>query len=209
MLIAFNFAKIWKHPNRPPLAAFTCTTVSGPWVKTRLVRTGHKWVLCSQMTDVMTNDCCDGYMTDVRVREGHRQSDEHWNHFKGDIWETYERRGGAHMGFFERLDTNLNCEDRRLIWWQVICSDCIIVWGQMTDMMTSDMQWLYHYVRPDDWYDDNILVTDQLRILSRMSDNTGAYVCCRAGDVFGECVHALNLLPWLGTGNVTLAFVIL
>ena len=31
-----------------------------------------------------------------RTREGHRQSDEHWNHFKGDIGETTDRRGGAH-----------------------------------------------------------------------------------------------------------------
>ena len=29
-------------------------------------------------------------------RESHRQSDEHWNRFKGDVRETYERRGGAH-----------------------------------------------------------------------------------------------------------------
>ena len=29
---------------------------------------------------------------------GHRQSDEHWNRFKGNVGETSERRGGAHMG---------------------------------------------------------------------------------------------------------------
>ena len=33
-----------------------------------------------------------------------RQSDEHWNSFKGDVGETSERRGGAHMGFSERTD---------------------------------------------------------------------------------------------------------
>ena len=38
-------------------------------------------------------------------REGHRQSDEHWNRFKGNAGETSERRGGAHMGFSERIDT--------------------------------------------------------------------------------------------------------
>ena len=38
----------------------------------------------------------------------HRQSDEHWNGFKGDDGETSERRGGAHMGFTERTDTILN-----------------------------------------------------------------------------------------------------
>ena len=33
-----------------------------------------------------------------RTREGHHQSDEHWNRFKGNVGETSERRGGAHMG---------------------------------------------------------------------------------------------------------------
>ena len=41
MLIDFNFAKIWKQPDRPPLTAFACSTVSRLWVKTHLVRTGH------------------------------------------------------------------------------------------------------------------------------------------------------------------------
>ena len=43
-----------------------------------------------------------------RTREGHRQSEEHWNRFKGNVGETSERRGGAHMGFFERIDAILN-----------------------------------------------------------------------------------------------------
>ena len=30
------------------------------------------------------------------------------NSFKGDVGETSERRGGAHMGFSERIDTTLN-----------------------------------------------------------------------------------------------------
>ena len=41
-------------------------------------------------------------------REGHRQSDEHWNRFKGNGGETSERQGRAHMGFSERIDTILN-----------------------------------------------------------------------------------------------------
>ena len=40
--------------------------------------------------------------------EGHRQSDEHENCFKGDVGETSERRVGAQTGFSERLDTILN-----------------------------------------------------------------------------------------------------
>ena len=39
-----------------------------------------------------------------RTREGHRQSDEHWNRFKGNVGETYET-GEAHRGFSERTDT--------------------------------------------------------------------------------------------------------
>ena len=40
-----------------------------------------------------------------RTREGHRQSDEHGNRFKGNVGETSERRGGAYMGFSERIET--------------------------------------------------------------------------------------------------------
>ena len=43
-----------------------------------------------------------------RTREGHRQSDEHWNRSKDDVGGTSERRRGAHMGFSERVDTLLN-----------------------------------------------------------------------------------------------------
>ena len=43
-----------------------------------------------------------------RTREGHRQSDEHWNRFKDNAGENSERQGGAHMGFSERIDTILN-----------------------------------------------------------------------------------------------------
>ena len=43
-----------------------------------------------------------------RTREGHHQSDEHWNSSKGNVVETSERRGGAHMGFSEGINTLLN-----------------------------------------------------------------------------------------------------
>ena len=43
-----------------------------------------------------------------RTREGHRQSDEHWNCFLGNARGTSERRDGAHMGFSEHKDTLLN-----------------------------------------------------------------------------------------------------
>ena len=35
-----------------------------------------------------------------RTRDGHHQSDEHWNHFKGNVGETSERWGGALYGLF-------------------------------------------------------------------------------------------------------------
>ena len=38
-----------------------------------------------------------------RMREGHLQSDEHWNHFKGDVGKTSERQGGTHR---YRLELN-------------------------------------------------------------------------------------------------------
>ena len=174
MLIDFNCAKIWTHPNRPPLAAFTCTTVSRHRVKTQLLRTDHKWVLSSQMTDVMTDDWCDGYMTDVRAKEGHRQSNEHWNRFKGDVGEISERWGGARTGFFERTDTNLNCEDRRLIWWQVIGNDCIIMWGQMTDTMT--FYWLISCV----FWVSCLIIQEYKSAVGQMT--------------FFECI--LTWLPW-------------
>ena len=43
-----------------------------------------------------------------RMKEGHCQSDEHWNCFKGNVGETSERHGEAHVGFSERTDTILN-----------------------------------------------------------------------------------------------------
>ena len=42
------------------------------------------------------------------TREDHRQSDEHWNRFNGNVGETSERRTGGNMGFSERIDTILN-----------------------------------------------------------------------------------------------------
>ena len=42
------------------------------------------------------------------MRKGHRQSDEHWNRFKGNVGETSERRDEAHVGSSERIDTILN-----------------------------------------------------------------------------------------------------
>ena len=48
----------------------------------------------------------------LKGREGHRQSDKRWNHFKGNVGETSERWGGAHMGFSVWIDTILNWTER-------------------------------------------------------------------------------------------------
>ena len=42
-----------------------------------------------------------------RTREDHRQSDEDWDCFKGNVGETSERWAGAHMDFSERIYTIL------------------------------------------------------------------------------------------------------
>ena len=54
-----------------------------------------------------------------RMREGHHQSDEHWNCFKGNFGETSVRQSGAHLGFSELKDTSLS-------WTEVTCChNCI------------------------------------------------------------------------------------
>ena len=42
------------------------------------------------------------------MKEDYRQSDEHWNRFKGNVGEISEGRGGEHMGFSECTNTILN-----------------------------------------------------------------------------------------------------
>ena len=42
------------------------------------------------------------------TREGHHQSDKHWNCSKGNVVETFERWDGVHVGFSECMDTALN-----------------------------------------------------------------------------------------------------
>ena len=47
-----------------------------------------------------------------RMREGHHQSNEHCNHFKGNVEKTSERWGGVHMGFCKCNNTILNCTEQ-------------------------------------------------------------------------------------------------
>ena len=53
--------------------------------------------------------------------EGHRQSDKHWNSFKGSGRETSQRRDGAHMGFSARIDTILSWAELN---WTSLCLLC-------------------------------------------------------------------------------------
>ena len=43
-----------------------------------------------------------------KAREGHRQSAEHWNHFKGSFGESSKRQGEALLGFSKGTDAILN-----------------------------------------------------------------------------------------------------
>ena len=43
-----------------------------------------------------------------RTRKGHCESDKQWNCFKGNVAETSERCGEAHMGLSECTDIILN-----------------------------------------------------------------------------------------------------
>ena len=59
-----------------------------------------------------------------RTREGHHQSDEH---FKGEVGETSERRGGAHMGFSKRTNTILSWNE--LVWMSFGSFRCFVVFS--------------------------------------------------------------------------------
>ena len=54
----------------------------------------------------------------LKGQEGHQQSNEHWKCFKGNVGETSERWGGAHMGFSERIDIILNWTE---LMWSHLC----------------------------------------------------------------------------------------
>ena len=47
------------------------------------------------------------FFSEEGTREGHGQSDEHWNSFKGNVGAASERQGGAHIGSSERIDVIL------------------------------------------------------------------------------------------------------
>ena len=83
------------------------------------------------------------------AREGHRQSQEHWNCLKGNDGEISERRGGAKIGFFDRIDTIVNWSE---LSWCTVYIDCSSPQEGETDfvcdLMTSVSPWCEFVV---DW----------------------------------------------------------
>ena len=55
---------------------------------------GHRTIDCLEERGVERGSARRSSLK--RTREGHRQSDEHWNRFKRNVEETSGRRGGAH-----------------------------------------------------------------------------------------------------------------
>ena len=57
---------------------------------------------------VMEAENCRQASRKNRQTESHRQSDKHWNYFKGKVGDIAERiRSGPHTGFSERIDNLL------------------------------------------------------------------------------------------------------
>ena len=67
-----------------------------------------------------------------RMREGRRQSDEHWNYFKGKFGETSERWRGVRVGFSKHIDT-------------------ISYWTELNCWVTKAWQWLKHAALVIQW----------------------------------------------------------
>ena len=72
-----------------------------------------------------------------RTREGHRQSDEHWNYFKGKFGETSERWRGEHVGFSKHIDTIL-------CWTE-------LNWTELNCWVAKAWQWLKHAALVIQW----------------------------------------------------------
>ena len=73
-----------------------------------------------------------------RMRKGHQQSSQHWNHFKGNAGGISEKGWSTHTGPAERLDTILNWSKldkqgnkKRYIFWLMGTSDRSIVWARI------------------------------------------------------------------------------
>ena len=79
------------------------------------------------------------------MREGFCQSDEHWNRFEGNVGETSERPGGAHMGFSEPIDTIFNWTDQR-------SSECKRELGHLVFRTTRILLFANHTSWPESCY---------------------------------------------------------
>ena len=82
----------------------------------RLVQVQRCCLTCAEtvrtISDGKPRTATSTFTESERTRESNRQSDEHWNRFKGNVGETSERRGGAHMGFSELTDSILTLSEQ-------------------------------------------------------------------------------------------------
>ena len=111
-----------KAPERTSSETYTSTkyTVSDHWSSgqpcwTRQKQEPQVWLTPQQSTPYLLAK--EEVLDDLPwkdEREGHCQSDVHWNCFKGNTGETSERWGGVHMGFSECIDTILNWTEQNL-----------------------------------------------------------------------------------------------
>ena len=102
MLIDFNVAKIWKHPDRPPLTAFAWSTVSRLQVKTHLERTGQFCVWVQRLPwppkRKDPNKCQASVFQALMIKPQAQLSMDVWSTLQTNNrhWQwCYERSGGS------------------------------------------------------------------------------------------------------------------
>ena len=61
--------------------------------------------VCMYVCECVCECVCACACVPEKTREGHCQSDERWNCFKGNVGEISEKQDGAYMGFSERINT--------------------------------------------------------------------------------------------------------
>ena len=97
----------------PPAAAITGYTTGD--VSHRMAHLDYSLPPAAAITGYTTGDGShrmahlDASLPPAAAITGYTTGDgSHWNRFKGNVGDTSERRGGAYMGFSERIDTILH-----------------------------------------------------------------------------------------------------
>ena len=112
------------------------------------------------------------------TRDGHRQSDEHWNSFKGNVGETSERRGGAYMGAEPSV---CNCSDRTGILQGVLMSWSARMVGPSP---AGDWNWNWEH-----W-------PDELLSLGTVSHFSFHFGFSYHSSITSPCMFNVNLYPF-------------